>query len=130
MKRSVLIGCCLLVIFASVAAAWASCKQISFASDAHHRSAFSLPTHDHHSDAQHEHSDNSAIHCLTLEEFVPLASFSAKPDRGEERFIDPFGAESISSMNDRAFVFPIHGPFVFAHSGDIPSYLFLSVLRI
>ncbi len=52
MKRLLLITCCFLVVFAGAAAAWESCKQISIASDDHHRS---VPAHghDHHSDSDH-----------------------------------------------------------------------------
>lgn len=80
MKRFILITCSFLVFFAGVAAAWESCKQTSFASDEQHRSPVPVHAHDHHSDDHHEHSDDDAIHCPTLDEFVLTAIFSASQD--------------------------------------------------
>ena len=129
MKRLIGIICCLFQIFASGAAAWASCKQtpLTFPDQGH---APSTSAHDHHSDSNHEHSDPSRVHCPTIEGFVPTVVLSAKTGAGQERILNPFTAELIFRMSYGEFHPLTHGPPVNPRSNGIPSHLFLSVLRI
>ena len=129
MKRLIHITCSFMVFFAGVAAAWASCKQTSFASDDHRRSPAPVHAHDHHSDSHHEHSHDSVIHCPSLDEFVPVATFSPSKEHRVEHVpaalmggLDPLFARHGSRL--------MHGPPGSAHPSSIPPYLFLSVLRI
>jgi hypothetical protein len=129
MKRLTLIICSFLVLFAGGASAWASCKQVAFADD-HHRSARPAEVHHNHSESDHDHFPNTAIHCPILEKFVPTASLWNKPDRDGRRVIVPFGAELASPQNDRGFHRLIHDPSALVRSSTNPLHLFLSVLRI
>ena len=128
MKRSIVITCSFLV-FAGVAAAWASCKQISFAVGDHHRSSVLVASHPDHRDSHHEHSDGAGFHCPSLEKFVPAASFSAKPDREETRAIGPFETKLASQFNNRGF-HRLLGLSALARSNSVASHLFFSVLLI
>lgn len=129
MKRLISIISSLLVFFAGTAAL-AVCEKISFeAADQRHASV-SPTAHDHHSDSNHEPSDDATVHCPTFKEFVPTAVFSAKPERGQGHVVNPFAAVLALGMSYGAFHRLIHGPPAFAHSSGIPSHLFLSVLRI
>lgn len=130
MKRLVHITCSFLVLFAGVAAAWASCEQISFASGEKQRSRSAVHAHDHHSDSHHDHSHDSVIHCPSLDEFVPVATFSGSWEHRVERVLAVFAADLESQFTRRGFHRSMHGPPVFDHSSIIPSYLLLSVLRI
>ena len=130
MKRLIGIICSLFVFLASTAAAWASCKQVSFTSDDNRQASVFHSAYDYHSDSHHEHSDDAKVHCPTVKEFVPTAVFAAKPDRGQERVVNPFAAVLAFRMSYGEFHRLIHGPPHFAHSSGIPSHLFLSVLRI
>ena len=129
MKRLFFIVCSFLVFFAGVAAAWESCKQISIASDDHHRS---VPAHghDHHSNSDHHHSDNSAIHCPPIGDYLPTANFTISPDQRVERLPETLVGELVSQFIDHGLYRLIHGPPGSAHSRIIPPYLMLSVLRI
>ena len=129
MKRLILISCAFLVVFAGVAAAWESCKQISIASDDHHRS---VPVHgdDHHSQSDHHHSSNSAIHCPPIGDYLLTAKFTVRPDNRIELLPETLVAEFDSQFTQRGSYSLIHGPPGFAHSRNIPRYLSLSVLRI
>lgn len=128
MKRLLLITCSFLVVFAGVAAAWESCKQISIA-DNHHRS---VPAHghDHHSNSDHHHSDNSAIHCPPIGDYLVTATFTISPDQRVERLPETLVGELDSQFIDHGLYRLIHGPPGSAHSRIIPPYLMLSVLRI
>ena len=129
MKRFLLISCAFLVVFAGVAAAWESCKQISIASDDHHRSV-PVHGHDHHSNSDHQQSDNSAIHCPPIGDYLPTANFAASPDNRIQPLPETLVAESDSQFAQRGSYSLIHGPPGFTHSPNIPRYLSLSVLRI
>jgi hypothetical protein len=127
MKRLFLITCCFLVFVAGAAAAWDSCKEISHESHNHHRS--SVPGSDRHSDADHEHSHDTAIHCASLDEFVPTAVVSASKHDRVERVIVMIGTELDSQFTQHDYRL-IHGPPGLDNSSIIPPYLLLSVLRI
>ena len=130
MKRLLGIISCFFVLYAVVALAWSSCKQISFESDHHsHRSA-PVHAHDHHQASDHTHSDNAVIHCPSLSQFVPAASFAVKTDSEEKRVLDSFGAEFASRFNDPEFNPLIHDPPTLIRSSTISFHLFFSVLRI
>jgi hypothetical protein len=128
MKRLIVISCCFLILFAGTASAWASCKQIAFAPDKDHGSKASAHTHDHNSD--HEHSQGAVIHCPTLDEFVPVATFSRTKDSRVERLLDVPSAKSDFQFGQHSLYCLIHGPPGFQNVSGIPQYLFLSVLRI
>jgi hypothetical protein len=129
MKRSFFIVCSFLVFFAGVAAAWESCKQISIASDDHHRS---VPAHghDHHSQSDRHHSSNNAIHCPPMGDYLRTATFTISPDQRVERLPETLVGELVSQFIDHGLYRLIHGPPGSAHSRIIPPYLMLSVLRI
>ncbi len=129
MKRFVLITCSFLVLFSGVAAAWASCKQISFVSDDHHRSA-SAHKHDHHSPSDRHDSNDAAIHCPPIGDYLTTATFTISPDQRVERLPETLVGELDSQFIDRGLYRLIHGPPGFAHVRVIPPYLFFSVLRI
>jgi hypothetical protein len=129
MKRLIVITCSFLVFFAGVASAWASCKQISFAVGANHRSSVLVASHPDHRDSHHEHSDGAGFHCPPLEKFVPTAAFSAKPDRDEKRAIDAFETKLASQFNNRRF-HRLLGLSALARSNGVASHLFFSVLLI
>jgi hypothetical protein len=131
MKRLILITCSFLVVFAGVAAAWESCKQISFVSDHHHGSA-PVDGHDHHSqsDRQHSNSKNVAIHCPPVGDYLPTATFTSTPDHRVERLPETLVGEFDSQCAQHGSYPLIHGPPGFAHSRIIRPYLLFSVLRI
>lgn len=129
MKRLILIACSFLVVFAGVAAAWESCKQISFVSDDHHRSA-PAHGHDHHSQSDRHHSNNGAIHCPPMGDYVPTATFTISPDNRVERLPETPVGEYNSQFSELPRYRLIHGPPGFSRSSIISPYLFLSVLRI
>jgi hypothetical protein len=129
MKRTTSIVCCVLILLAAAAAAWADCAQISFAPSGHdHGRSAPAHTHGHHSDSEHQHSHDSAIHCPTIDEFVPTAAFSVSSDPRMERvpLADPLDPHFTLSR------FPsLYGPpGRFPLSSRVPHYLSLSVLRI
>ncbi len=130
MKRLIPLICCLLVLVGGIAAALAVCEKISFAATDQRHASVSPTTHDHHSESHHEHSDDANVHCPTVKEFVATPVFSVKPDRGQERVVNPVAAILALGMGYGAFHRLIHGPPAFAHSSGIPSHLFVSVLRI
>jgi hypothetical protein len=127
MKRLIVLVFCFLVLFAGVAAAWESCKQISLA--AHDHSAVHISAHDDHPNSNHENSDHAAIHCPTFEKFVPTAIFSTKPDERIERLTGSVGVIT-SQIFDYRLHRLVHGPPGAENLSTIPSYLLLSVLRI
>ncbi len=129
MKSLLGIISCLLVLFAGVASAWASCKQVTIASDGHQASSISGHAHDHHPGSNHDHSQHTAMHC-PIQQFGPTTCLSPKPDREAQRVSDPFGAEFPSMLNDRGFDRLNHGPPAVVRSSNIPFHLLLSVLRI
>lgn len=120
---------CLLVLFAGVASAWASCKQVTIASDGHHGSSISGYAHDHHRGSNHDHSQHPVMHCPIVQ-FGPTTSLTPKPDREAQRVSDPFGAEFASMLDDREIDRLIHGPPAVVRSSNIPFPLLLCVLRI
>ena len=130
MKRLLGIISCFFVLYAVVASVWSSCKQISFESDhPSHRSA-PVHAHDHHQASDHTHSDDAVIHCPSLSQFVPAASFAVKTDSEGKRVSDPFGAEFASTLDDREIDRLIHGPPAVVRSSNIPFPLLLCMLRI
>ena len=130
MKRLLIIICCFLVFFAGAASAWASCKQVLFSSDNHHHSSGSAHTHAHHADTDQQHSHDAVIHCPTVDEFVPVATFSLRKGDRVERLVGVLIAELPARFAQRWSDRLIHGPPGFEHSSTIPPYLLLSVLRI
>jgi hypothetical protein len=129
MKRLILITCSFLVVFAGVAAAWESCKQISFLSDDHHRS---VPAHghDHHSQSDRHHSNDGVIHCPPIGDYLSTANFTVSPDQRVERLSETLVGEFDPQFSQQGSYPLIHGPPGFVHSRIIPPYLLLSVLRI
>ena len=131
MKRLLTITCVFLVFLAAAASAWASCKQISFAQDKHHASETPAHRHDHHPGSDHQHSRGTVIHCPTVKEFVPVATFSLSKELRVERLLLPtFLANLDSQLTSREFDRLIHGPPRLGHASAIPPYLPLSILRI
>src|SRR5688572_11619576 len=130
MKRFLLIACCLFVVFAGAASAWADCKQISFAPDWQNRSSAAKHMHGHHSDSNHTHSHDGVIHCPPMGDYLPTATFTISPDNRIERFPETLVGELDSQFIDHGLYRLIHGPPGSAHSRIIPPYLMLSVLRI
>jgi hypothetical protein len=129
MKRLILITCSFLVVFAGVAAAWESCKQISFLSDDPHRSV-SAQGHDHHSQSDRHHSNDGAIHCPPIGDYLPTATFTVSPDHRVERLSETLVAEFDIQFIEHGLYRLIHGPPGFVHSRIILPYLLFSVLRI
>jgi hypothetical protein len=130
MKRFITITCAFLLCFAAVASAWASCKQISFAPDKHHGSAAPAHRHDHHSEGDHQHSHETAIHCPDMDEVVPVSTFSLTKELRVERLLPTFLAELASQYMPDEFDGLIHGPPGFGHASTPPPYLLFSILRI
>jgi hypothetical protein len=130
MKRLILITCSFLVVFSGAIAAWQSCHQVSFASDAHHSSPIPVHGHDHDSESEHHHSHNSVIHCPPLDGYLPSAAFSVAKDHRFERLLATFVAGFNSQVTQYGLSRLIHGPPGFSNSSIIPQYLLLSVLRI
>ena len=126
MKRSISILACALVLIAGAAAAWADCSRIAFG-----KNSADEPVrhgHDHpHSDERQSH--DSAVHCPTLDQFVPAASFSATGLIGVEHVSVPFFSSANPDVPSIRF-FRTHGPPGHLKSFRIPPYLALSVLRV
>ena len=130
MKRLSVIACCLFVIFAGAASAWANCKRSPLASDAQKRPPVAAHTHDHESHGGHEHTHQAVIHCLTLDDFLLTALFSTSKDHQAERVLDKLVAETDSQLSQHASHWLTYGPPGFSRVNGIPPYLLLSVLRI
>jgi hypothetical protein len=130
MKRLLGILSCLLVMFAGLASAWASCKQVTIASDGHHASSISGRAHEHHSHSNHDHSGNTVVHCSTLAEFIPTPTFVVKADSEEKRLSDPIGAEFATWFNDAELNALVHDPPTLVRCRTVAFHLFFSVLRI
>jgi hypothetical protein len=130
MKRKISIVCCLLILVAAAAAAWADCAQISFPlADQDHRRSAPAHTHGHHSDSEHQHTHDSAIHCPTLDEFVPTATFSStRTERAENTPIMHVDLLNLQVATDHFY--SNQGPPGRFSVSRIPCYLSLSVLRI
>src|SRR5918911_243216 len=109
MKRLIVISCSLLIFFAGLTASWASCKRISFASDRSHGSPVPVHKHDHQSSHNHDHSRDAVIHCNSIEDFVPVATFSVSNEHRVERIVPSFMAEFSSHITEHGFRL-IHGP--------------------
>ena len=129
MKRLIVILCCLTVFFGGLASAWANCKQVAITDD-YRRSLVPAPAEDHHSEAQHEHSHGTVIHCATLDEFLLSSTFLVTKDHRAQRLTDPFVAALDYEFSQHVSHWLIHGPPGFSKSAIIPPYLLLSVLRI
>jgi hypothetical protein len=121
MKRTVTVICGLLIFFAGIAEARARCKQVSFTSQDPQVTAHN---HEHHSHSNHNHSHDSVIHCPSLDEFVPVANFSASKDI--RAMLVP--AALISELHLQFTpngIRSIHGPPGFSRLNSIPHYLLL-----
>jgi hypothetical protein len=127
MKRFVVIVCSLFIVFAGAVSAWADCKQEPLPIDRQNRPV--AHAHDHHSDANHKHSD-ARIHCPTLDEFLLSSTFSLSKDHRELRTRDPFCAVVDCQVSQDVSRWLIDGPPGFSRLDSIPPYLLLSVLRI
>ena len=130
MKRSFVIACCLLLIFASLASAWAECKQVAVTGDHIRRLQVLLPAEEHHSKAQHDHSHGTVIHCATLDEFVRTSTFLLTKDHRGHLVTDPFIAAQHSAFSRDFPHWLIHGPPGLPRLNIIPQYLLLSAFRI
>lgn len=130
MKRVKFIFRSLIVFVVSIIPALGICNKISFAFDDHRPTTASSSTHDHESDSNHQHSENAAVHCPTVELFVPASLFSVKSDYVLERILDSLVPALIFHVASGDFDGLIHGPPVLPRSNGISSHLFLSVLRI
>jgi hypothetical protein len=129
MRRLIVITWAFLLFFAAgIASAWAECKQISFGFQGHHHSAGSPHAHDHDHSGNHQ-SPDPTIHCPTLDDFVPSASFLL---RGRTQSFDEVigsvvslvSQDNLASNDSNA-----HGP-PFLIFSPVPARLLLSVLRI
>jgi hypothetical protein len=129
MKRTVTITCGLLIFFAGIAGAWASCKQVLSVFEYHHGPQVTAHNHEHHSHSNHSHSHDSLIHCPNLDEFVPTANFSASKDNSAARVPSALMPEMYLRFTSNG-IRSIHGPPGFSRSSNLPAYLLLSVLRI
>jgi hypothetical protein len=129
MKRLIVICCCLSVFIAGLASAWASCKQVAITAD-HRRAPVAAPAENHHSEAQHDHSQGTVIHCATLDEFLLTSTFSVTKDHRVQRVTDPFVAALHSPFRQHLPHRLIHGPPGLSRLNSVPPYLLLSVLRI
>jgi len=130
MKRLIVILCCLSVFFGGLASAWANCKQVAITADHYRRSLVPAPVEDHHSEAQHDHSHGTVIHCATLDEFLLSSTFLVTKDHRVQRLTDPFVAALDYEFSQHVSHWLIHGPPGLARLNSIPSYILLSVLRI
>ena len=130
MKRLLFIICSFLVLFSGVAAAWEDCKRMSFSSGAHHLSSVPVHPHEHHADADQQHSHGTIVHCPTFSDFLLTAAVSVGGDQRVERLPTTLVADFDSQFPQPSSYSLIHGPPGFAHSFNIPRYLSLSVLRI
>jgi hypothetical protein len=129
MKRILTIACCLSVLFAGIAAAWADCKQISL-SDRPRKSLPHVAAHDHHSDSHREHSQGTVIHCPTLEDFLVTAIFSVGGYDREQPVHRALVAHFHSRVSQNDSYRLVHGPPGLDYPSIIPPYLLLSVLLI
>ena len=132
MKRLFVILCCLSLLVAGAATAWANCRQVSIGNDSYSYSPGAGHSHDHGTDSSDEGSGRShsgEIHCPILKDFVPNAVISAKPNRQSETFRSVL-AEAAFFISHRAFYRLIHDPPVTAQSNSIPYHILLSVFRI
>jgi hypothetical protein len=120
----------LIVLFAGILPTLGICSKISFAFDDHRHATASSSTHDHQSGSKHEPSENTEVHCSTVELFVPASLFSVKSDYVLERILDPFVPGLVFHVAYGEFHRLIHGPPIPPRSNGSPSHLFLSVLRI
>jgi hypothetical protein len=131
MKRFISIVSCLTVLLCGFIAALAACTQVSGISDDHRHPSISYSAHDHHSDASHDHSDGSVVHCPPFAWLISNAVFSAKPDLGSDRLVSPVVTKVTIRLDDSDGVYRIgRSPPVFAGTRGIPTHLFHSVLLI
>jgi hypothetical protein len=130
MKRLIVITCSLFLTFASVASAWATCRQVSFTADHHRSSSVAADVHDHESGSHHERSDEAAIHCPTLGPFLLTATFAATNDHRAQRLTHTAVTPLYSQPDMRQRYRSLHGPPGCANPNSTPAYLLLSVLRI
>jgi hypothetical protein len=129
MKRTVTAICGLLIFFAGIAGAWASCKQLSFTSHDPYGSHVTSHNHEHHSHSNHHHSHDSVIHCPNLDEFVPAEIFStSKNNPGTRVPIAPI--PELDLQFTATGIRSIHGPPRFSSLNSIPPYLLFLVFRI
>ena len=128
MKRVKFIVHSLVVFFVSIIPALGICNKTSFAFEHSHAAASS--THDHQSDANHEHPDNPEVHCPTVELFVPASPVSLKSGSVLERLSDSFVPVSAFHVAYGEFSPLLHGPPVFPRLNGTPPHLLFSVLRI
>lgn len=130
MKRLMSVACCLVVLLGGVAAALATCEKMSFMSDDHRHSSVAHAAQDQNSDASHDHSEKSVVHCPSVDQFVSAAVFSSRPDRGPVRVVSPFVSNPAFRIG-RGDISPLsRSPSAYAVTNGVPSQLFHSVLRI
>jgi hypothetical protein len=133
MRRLILLSYAFFVLISGAASAWASCKQIPFASADDHRSSPLAQTHDdgadYHVNSDQKDSHHTATHYCTLKQFLPSAAVLFKPDRGEKPVSDLFETEFASLLDHPGCERLVHGPPAVVRSSSISFHLFL-VLRI
>jgi uncharacterized membrane protein YcgQ (UPF0703/DUF1980 family) len=126
-KSLISIVYCLLLLFANVVTALAACDQISSSAANGHQTA---PPEHHHADADHEHSNEAKIHCLIIEPFIPTTLSAQRLDHRSRRFVSSIPAELASLSGDGEFHRFVHDPPSIPRAGGVPSYFFISILRI
>jgi hypothetical protein len=128
MKRFACIVSCLLILLAGAVAAWADCTRVSFGKNDDARRE-KKHDHDHHSHSDHGHSHDSVIHCPTLDQFVPAATFSPssvfRTGQAPLQLVPPALPDIIPGRFLRS-----HGPPGPVKTFRIPQHLSLSVLRV
>jgi hypothetical protein len=126
MKRLFAIVSCLFMILAGAASVWASCK-VEFPQ---RKSPNAAHAHHHHSDFDHRHDKGTAIHCPTLDGFLPTARISTtRIDRIEPLRLAALDAAR-SEIGPSVLYRSLHGPPGCSPFSNTPSYLSLSALRI
>jgi ABC-type nickel/cobalt efflux system permease component RcnA len=128
MRRLGIVICSLLVLLAGAVSAWASCKEVRLAVSNYQAGAKHKHQHEHHGHSDHNHSHNTGIHCLTLNTFLPAATFSSNTYSRTEPILDAFVVAVSLYLTERVYR-SIHGPPGFIIPG-FHSHLSLSVLRI
>ena len=128
MKRLLGIMSCLFVLLAGAASVQAKCERIAITSNGHYASPGAGGAHDHRPSSSHDH-EHTAIHCA-IDQFVPTASFSPKPNREAKRVSDSLGAEFVRWFGNSDHCPVLRDPSKPVHSSTIPFHLLLSVLRI
>jgi hypothetical protein len=118
----------LIVLLAGISSVWADCRQLESLGNERAGASRAVHTHGHHS-GDHRHSEDAAIHCPSIDEFLPTAGFSI-PRESPEQLLLRFSADPLALMRPAAPHGLANGPpgrrFFSLH----PAYLVFSSLRI